>query len=100
MDVTTTITAERNISTTMFVKPTDSKRYLNGRSFHSPHTFSGIPFSQFRRAAVICSSNVEREMCIERMVDKFLDSGYDRESLQKAKERAIELDREEVLGEV
>ena len=39
-------------------------------------------------------------MCIERMVDKFLDSGYDRESLQKAKERAIKLDREEVLGEV
>ena len=72
----------------------------NLASFHSPHTFSGIPFSQFRRAAVICSSNVEKEKCIERMIEKFLDSGYAEESLQKAKERAIMLDRDVILGEV
>ena len=73
LDVTTSLD-EGKLSTTMYVKPTDSTRYLNRRSFHSKHTFSGIPYSQFRRAAVICSDLQDREACITRMVEKFLKS--------------------------
>ena len=66
LDVTTTL-INKTIETTMFVKPTDSSRYLNRRSDHSQHTFRGIPFSQFRRAVVICSNFGEKINCIERM---------------------------------
>jgi hypothetical protein len=97
LDVTTNIT-EGRLTTTMYVKPTDSCRYLNRRSFHAPHTFSGIPFSQFRRAAVICSDTNRREQCIERMVSKFRDSGYSEEELRIPAERARGLDRSTVLN--
>ena len=96
LDVTTTLN-NGSISTTMFVKPTDSERYLNRRSYHSKHTFTGIPFSQFRRAAVICSDYTDREVCISRMEEKFVNSGYRREDLAKAKTKALTLDRASLL---
>ncbi len=82
----------------MYVKPTDSTRYLHRRSYHSRHTFGGIPFSQFRRAAVICSDYSDREACIGRMEEKFVNSGYKPEHLQSAKQRALDLDREGLLS--
>ena len=81
----------------MYVKPTDCTRYLNRRSFHSKHTFTGMPFSQFRRAAVICSEMNDRVQCIQRMEQKFLDSGYNKEELGVAREKAIALDRTTLL---
>ena len=96
LDVTTSI-MEGKWSTTMYVKPTDSTRYLNRRSYHSKHTFSGIPYSQFRRAAVICSDLDDRKTCVSRMEEKFLNSGYKRQDLLDAKEKALSLNRAELL---
>ena len=97
MDVTTIITP-RGLETTMFVKPTDSIRYLHRRSGHSEHVFSGIPYSQFRRASVICSTEDYKLQCIERMENKFILSGYKKEDLLKPKARALALDRSSVLN--
>ena len=88
------------LETTMYIKPTDSARYLHRRSGHSRHTFTGIPFSQFRRAVVICSTENEKQQCIERMEKKFVDSGYAAEDLQEAKEKALALDRRSILQPV
>jgi hypothetical protein len=96
LDVTTKVEDGR-INTTMYVKPTDSLRYLNRRSFHSPHTFSGIPFSQFRRASVICSDVSVRNVCIDRMVGKFKDSGYTAKELLVPAERARSQVRQRLL---
>ena len=49
-----------DIETLVYIKPTDSRRYLNRRSDHSLHVFKSIPFSQFRRAVVICSNEVNK----------------------------------------
>jgi hypothetical protein len=96
LDVTTSI-SDGHLKTTMYVKPTDSTRYLNRKSYHSKHTFTGMPYSQFRRAAVICSDVLDREACIQRMEDKFVNSGYDRTQLLAARNKAMSLDRSALL---
>ena len=84
------------LETSVFIKPTDSKRYLNRRSDHTTRTFGGIPFSQFRRAVVISSNDGERQKSVEYMEKKFIDSGYSQTELQESKVRALALDRDEI----
>ena len=98
LDVKLTV-KDGNVDTTIYIKPTDSTRYLNRRSDHSSHMFKAIPFSQFRRAIVICSSADESRRCIEHMEKKFIDSGYSREELLPCKEKALALDRDTILRE-
>lgn len=97
LDVTTSMEDDGKIKTTMFVKPTDSCRYLNRRSFHSNHTFHGMPYSQFRRAALICSDMEDRKTHINRMEKKFLDSGFSSKDLENAKTKALNLKRNDLL---
>ena len=85
------------IKTTMFIKPTDACRYLNRSSFHSKHTFTGMPYSQYRRAAVICSDIDDRKQHILRMERKFVDSGFKEHDLKGCHDRAMALDRNELL---
>jgi len=86
------------LHTEMYIKPTDSARYLHRRSAHSQHVFSGIPFSQYRRAVVICSKEENKLESINRMEKKFTDSGYGQEDLQTAKAKALLLDRAAILA--
>ena len=97
LDITLSLDSGR-LETSVFIKPTDSKRYLNRRSDHTTHTFGGIPFSQFRRAVVISSNEEERQKSVEYMEKKFIDSGYSPTELQESKARALALDRNEILA--
>ena len=97
LDVTTRL-ENGSVETTMYVKPTDSTRYLDRRSYHSRHTFRGMPYSQFRRAVAICSSIDDREYHVQRMEQKFVDSGFKREDLKDARDKALALDRMELLS--
>ena len=98
LDVTTSI-EEGKITSKMYVKPTDSLRYLNRRSFHAPHTFSGIPYSQFRRASVICSNVTDRDSCIDKMVFKLCESGYSKEELKDPAKKAKNIHRKSILSD-
>ena len=82
----------------MFVKPTDATRYLNRRSDHSPHTFQSIPFSQFRRAVVLCSDKRETMKCMDYISEKLVNSGFKAIEIQTAKEKALKLDRDVILS--
>ena len=84
-------------STSIYIKPTDSPNLLNRGSFASPHIFKSLPFSQFRRAVVICSSEESRDSHLERIFKKLVDNGYHEEELQEAKERALALDRQSII---
>ena len=97
LDITLSLDSWR-LETSVFIKPTDSKRYLNRRSDHTTHTFGGIPFSQFQRAVVISSNEGERQMSVEYMEKKFIDSGFSQAELQESKARALALDRDEILA--
>ena len=85
------------INTSIYVKPTDSPNLLNRGSFASPHIFKSLPFSQFRRAVVLCSTTSSRDAHFDRIYDKLVDNGYSKEELREARERALTLDRSEIL---
>ena len=96
LDVTTMLVGN-SIRTCLFVKPTDAKRYLHRKSDHSLHTFKSTPYSQFQRAVVACSDPADRDHFIDKMLCKFIDSGYVKEELLAVKEKALLIDRDEVL---
>ena len=96
LDVSTMLVGN-SIRTCLFVEPTDAKRYLHRKSDHSPHTFKSTPYSQFRRVVVICSDPADRDYFIESMMCKFLDSGYGKDELFAAKDKALCVDRVAVL---
>lgn len=100
LDVTTSPKADGCLKTNMYVKPTDCARYLNRRSYHSKHTFTGMPYSQFRRAAVICSDMDDRKTNVQRMKEKFLCSGYSPKEILPAEQKALALDRNVLLQPV
>jgi hypothetical protein len=85
------------ICTDLYSKPTDAHRYLHRSSFHPSHTFTGIPFSQMRRAVVICSTTYLRDIAINNMIEYFSACGYKQEILEEAKLKAIALVRNDLL---
>ena len=89
--------ATGTLVTDIYVKPTDTRRYLHRNSFHPQHTFIGIPFSQMRRAMLICSTPYLQQSAINQMVESFLKCGYNNDILEKAKAKALVLDREVLL---
>ena len=46
-----------SLETDIYIKPTDSPSLLHRSSFAPPHLFKSIPYSQFRRATIICSND-------------------------------------------
>ena len=60
--------------------------------------FKSLPYSQFRRAVVICSDPTNRLEAVNYMYDKFVKCGYSEEELNSAKETALSLNREQILG--
>ena len=98
LDVTVGLTKEGCFSTKLYVKPTDASRYLNRRSDHGLHTFTSIPFSQFRRAIVICSDTTERDRSIQYISQKLKDSGYKSNEIDDARLKALQLDRKQILS--
>ena len=99
LDVTVTLTRDGSFNTKLYTKPTDASRYLNRRSDHGLHTFSSIPYSQFRRSIVLCSNIEDRDISIKYISKKLQDSGYKEEEIQNAKMKALELDREKILNQ-
>ena len=97
LDTTVTLSSDGKLTTKMYVKPTDASRYLHRRSDHSPHTFRSIPFSQFRRAVVLCSDPGEKLKCIDYISKKLVNSGFKAEEISNARTKALSLDRNAIL---
>ena len=94
---TYTVIGNGKIETDAFFKPTDASCYLNRRSDHPPHTFSAIPFSQFRRMVVNCSDDMSRERAMSHIEKKLENSAFCRHEIAKAKSKALKLDRKVIL---
>ena len=100
LDVTVQLTKHGLFNTKLYTKPTDASRYLHRRSDHGLHTFRSIPFSQFRRAVVLCSDPAERDNSIAYISKKLLDSGYREDEIENAKVKALQLDRSKILSPI
>lgn len=74
------------INTKLYRKPTDAMRFLDRRSFHAPHTFSSIPFSQMLRTIKRNTEEVNQDKDLEELVKGFREAGYSEEELLKISE--------------
>ena len=61
LDVTVSLVGG-NITTDLYVKPTDSHQYLHSSSCHPYHCKKGIPYSQALHLNRICIESLERNM--------------------------------------
>ena len=98
LDVTVTLTESGSFDTQLYVKPTDASRYLHRRSDHGIHTFTSIPYSQFRRAVVLCSNTEQRDRSLDYIMQKLKDSGYKQNEIENARTKVLQLNREVILG--
>ena len=86
------------LQTDIYIKPTDSPNLLNRDSFAPVHLFKSIPYSQYRRAAVICSDADLKYKQYERITQKLTSNGYSHTELKTARDKANLIDRSSILA--
>ena len=76
LDIQFTFDIDGKLQTDLYVKPTDSRSYLQYGGSHPNHIYSGIVFSQCHRLRRIINST-ERLICrLEELKTYFLNSNY------------------------
>ena len=98
LDITIQTTAHKCLETTLFCKPTDTHNYLLYSSEHPRHLLNGIPYSQLLRVRRICSNPSEFKRNAMMLCSHFVRRGYPKHLVQKAYERSLSLDRDELLN--
>ena len=71
---------------------------MHRSSFAPPHLFKSIPYSQFRRATIICSNDQNRESQYTRIKNKLLNSGYTNNELNESIQKAVSINRDQILN--
>ena len=74
----------------LYTKPTDSRSYLNPKSFHPKHVFHSVPFSQMMRIMNRNTKEETREEDITQVKTDFMNSGYNRKILDDIEHKACE----------
>ena len=87
LDLTVYLEGSNIIQHKGYTKPTDSKRYLNPKSFHPRFVFQSIPFSQLLRTVRNNSKEEIRNSEMEKCIQDFKNSGYKEENLISMKEK-------------
>ena len=72
-----------------YMKPTDSKRYLNPNSFHPRSVFHSIPFSQMLRTLRNNSKEETKTSELNQCISHFKNSGYNSAALNDLKDKII-----------
>ena len=85
------------ISTDLYVKPTDTHQFLHPSSCHPFHCKKAIPFSQALRLNRICSDDIDFENRCEDLYDWLRERGYKHKIVEDQIKRACEFDRDELL---
>ena len=87
-----------SLVTDIFIKPTDSPNLLHRLSFAPNHLFKAIPYSQYRRASIISSTNELKESQFKRITTKLTNNGYSEKDLVQPKFKALNVNRSEILN--
>ena len=90
LDLTIYLDEQNKIHHKLYIKPTDARTYLNPGSFHPPHIFASIPFSQMIR---VIKRNTKEESCkydLELLKNDLIKSGYKEEHVESIKSKAFE----------
>lgn len=76
LDLQFTFDLDGALQTNLYVKPTDSRSYLQYGSAHPNHVFSAVVFSQCVRLRRIINCNIRLENRLSELKDAFLNSNY------------------------
>ena len=86
LDVKLYLDESNNIQYRLFKKPTDARNYLKTKSFHPPHVFSSIAFSQMLRVVNRNSQTETQKEDINELKKDLMRSGHkcsDLDTLEK-----------------
>ena len=89
LDVSVSVNNTGNITTDLYVKPTDTQQYLMATSCHPNHTKCSIPNGQALRILRICSSKESAKIRCTELVDCLVKRGYNKRKTNKQIERAF-----------
>lgn len=96
LDVTITKT-ENEISTDLYIKPTDTRQFLHYDSCHPIEHRLPIAYSQALRIRRICSDEKRAKFHIQELRHALIRRGYPRGRVQKQIDKALVKDRSELL---
>ena len=86
-----------HLETELFIKPTLSLSFLHRHSSHPSHVFNSLPYGEFLRVRRNCSTRQSFEHFSEIILEAFIHRGYDRASLDGARQQARTIDRSSLL---
>ena len=96
LDVTVSLVGG-NITTDLYVKPTDSHQYLHSSSCHPYHCKKGIPYSQALRLNRICSDPNSFDRRCNDLEKWLIERGYSEREVRKQILRARGFSRDSLL---
>ena len=85
------------LQTSLYKKPTHSQTYLHPTSFHPPHTFASIIFSQALRYKRICSDEKALNLQLKTLKNAFTALGYESKAIKNQIIKAMSIPREALL---
>ena len=97
LDTLIYIDENRQLQTTLYVKPTDTHNYLHARSTHPTHLKNNLPYSQALRIRRICSETTELNKHNNKLAAQFSARGYSETLIKKQIDRAVTTPREDTL---
>jgi hypothetical protein len=89
LDVTVSLQPGNQLTTSLYVKPTDNPSYLHWMSEHPRHMKVSIPYSMALRCRRICSETATAKNEIGKLRNKFLSRGYPAKLLDDAAKKAL-----------
>ena len=96
LDVTVSLVG-RNITTDIYVKPTDSHQYIGSSSCHPYHCKKGIPYSQVLRLNRACSDPNSFDRRCNDLEKWLIQSGYSEPEVRKQILKARSFSRDSLL---
>ena len=89
LDVSVSVDNYDNITTDLYVKPTDTHQYLLATSCHPNHTKRIIPYNQALRILRICSNKESAKLRCTELVICMVKRGYNKRKTNKQIKRAF-----------
>ena len=93
LDTQFCFSSEGNLQTDLYVKPTDSRAYLNFRSSHPNHIFSGIVFSQCLCLRRIINDQTRLKARLDELGSCFKSAGYPLKMISNIKNKVLNTPR-------
>ena len=93
LDIQFCFDSEGDLQTDLYVKPTDSRSYLNFGSAHPKHIFSGIVYSGCFRLRRIINNQDRLKLRLEELKKCFQNAGYPDSLIDNSVKKALNSER-------